>query len=336
MRRLVYSGTMRAGFLALVVAVVVTANLKDGTAYAASALDPAVKAASELPRLYSLIVAQRGTVILERYFNGRRETTPANVKSVSKSVISALVGIAVDRKLLALDQPISKYFPDLPEAKRHITIEHLLTMQSGLESTSNRNYGAWVQSSNWVRHALARPMLVTPGTEMIYSTGNSHLLSAILTKATGKSTWLFAQETLAKPLGFSLSQWARDPQGVYFGGNDMLMTPRQMLAFGELYRNEGKVSGRQVLSKDFIEETFEPRGRSRISGREYGYGWWIRDMAGRRAQYAWGFGGQYIVLVPGLDLTVVSTSASTVSEDRRDHRRTVEDIIEQIVAALSS
>ena len=327
---------MRAGFVAMLAAIIVLSGLKVGTTYAAGSLDPAVKAASELPRLYSLIVARRGTVILERYFNGRRETTPANVKSVSKSVISALVGVAVDRKLLALDQPISKYFPDLPEAKRHITIEHLLTMQSGLESTSNRNYGAWVQSSNWVRHALARPMLVTPGTEMIYSTGNSHLLSAILTKATGKSTWLFAQETLAKPLGFSLSQWARDPQGVYFGGNDMLMTPRQMLAFGELYRNEGKVSGRQVLSKDFIEETFEPRGRSRISGREYGYGWWIRDMAGRRAQYAWGFGGQYIVLVPGLDLTVVSTSASTVSEDRRDHRRTVEDIIEQIVAALSS
>lgn len=315
-----------------------------GTTHAAGALDPAVKAASELPRLYSLIVSQRGTIILERYFNGRRETTPANVKSVSKSVISALVGIAADRRLLALDQPISKYFADLPETKRGITIEHLLKMQSGLESTSNRNYGAWVKSANWVRHALARPLLAPPGTEMIYSTGNTHVLSAILTKATGKSTWLFAQETLAKPLGFALAPWARDPQGVYFGGNEMVMTPRQMLAFGELYRNGGRVNGRQVLSKDFIDETFEPRGRSRISGREYGYGWWIRDMAGPstslgagpKAYYAWGFGGQYIVLVPSLDLTIVSTSAATVSEDRRDHRRTVEDIIEQIVAELSS
>ena len=324
-------------------ALVVVADLTVSTTYAqehAAAVRPAfkaaVEAASELPRLHSLIVSQRGSIILERYFNGRCATTPANVKSVSKSVISALVGIAADRKLLALGQPISKYFPDLPEAKRDITIEQLLKMQSGLESTSNRNYGAWVQSPNWVRHALARPLLAPPGTEMIYSTGNTHVLSAILTKATGKSTWLFAQETLAKPLGFSLSQWARDPQGVYFGGNDMLMTPRQMLAFGELYRNDGQVNGRQLLSKDFIEETFEPRGRSRISGREYGYGWWIREMAGRQAYYAWGFGGQYIVLVPSLDLTVVSTSAATVSEDRRDHRRTVEDIIEQIVAALSS
>ena len=296
-------------------------------------LDSAVKAASELPRLHSLIVAQRGTVILEHYFNGRRATTPSNVKSVSKSVIAALVGIAVDRKLLSLDQPIAKYFPDLPEPKRAITIEDLLTMRSGLESTSSRNYGAWVQSSNWVRHALAKPLVASPGTQMIYSTGNSHILSAILTRATGKNTWQFAQESLAKPLGFSLAPWARDPQGIYFGGNEMVMTPRQMLTFGELYRNGGQVSGRQILSKDFVDETFEPRGRSRISGREYGYGWWIREMAGRNAYYAWGFGGQYIVLVPSLDLTVVSTSAATVSEDRRDHRRTVDEIIEHLVVA---
>lgn len=302
-----------------------------------SALDPALQAASELPRLHSLLVSRGGAVILERYFNGRRAATPANVKSVSKSVIAALVGIAADRKLLSLDQPIAKFFPDLPELKRAITIEDLLTMQSGLESTSSRNYGAWVQSSNWVRHALAKPLVAEPGTQMVYSTGNSHILSAILTKVTGKSTWQFAQDTLAKPLGFSFAPWARDPQGIYFGGNEMVMTPRQMLAFGEMYRNGGRVDGRQILSKEFIEDTFEPRGRSRISGREYGYGWWIRDMAGRKAYYAWGFGGQYIVIVPSLDLTVVSTSAATVSEDRRDHRRTVDDIIEQlIVDALGS
>jgi CubicO group peptidase (beta-lactamase class C family) len=247
------------------------------------------------------------------------------------------VGIAVDRKLLSLDQPIAKYFPDLPESKRAITIEDLLTMRSGLESTSSRNYGAWVKSPNWVRHALAKPLIAMPGEQMIYSTGNSHVLSAILTRATGKSTWQFAQEALAKPLGFSLAPWMRDPQGIYFGGNEMVMTPRQMLAFGEMYRNGGQMSGRHILSKDFIDETFEPRGRSRISGREYGYGWWMRDMAGRKTYYAWGFGGQYIVLVPSLELTVVSTSAATVSEDRRDHRRTVDEIIEQlIVAALDT
>ena len=317
-------------------------------AQSSGVLDPAVKAASELPRLHSLLVSRRGELILERYFNGRRATTPANVKSVSKSIISALVGIASDRKLLDLKHPIARYFPDAlsgtaEEAKRTITIEHLLIMQSGLESTSNRNYGAWVQSGNWVRHALAKPLISQPGSEMTYSTGNSHLLSAILTKATGKTTWQFAQEALAKPLGFTLPQWPRDPQGIYFGGNDMLMTPRQMLAFGELYLNKGRAGqprqseatagSQQIVSEKFVEDSFEPRGRSRVSGREYGYGWWIREMAGRQTCYAWGFGGQFIVLIPSLDLVVVSTSAATVSEDRREHRRTVDDIIEHLIIA---
>jgi CubicO group peptidase (beta-lactamase class C family) len=303
-----------------------------------SALEPALKAASELPRLHSLLVSQRGVLIVERYFNGRRATTPANIKSVAKSIISSLVGIAVDRKLLSVNQTVGYHFPDVTDpAKRAITVEDLLTMRSGLESTSNRNYGAWVQSRNWVRHALAMPLLAEPGTQMIYSTGNTHLLSAILTKATGRSTWQFAQESLAKPLGFSLAQWPRDPQGIYFGGNDMLLTPRQMLAVGEMYLNDGRAGERQIVPAKWIEESFEPRGRSRISGREYGYGWWMREMAGRQAYYAWGFGGQFIILVPSLDLVVATTSAATISDDRRDHRRTVDEIVEYlIVAPLSS
>jgi CubicO group peptidase (beta-lactamase class C family) len=106
-----------------------------------------------------------------------------------------------------------------------------------------------------------------------------------------------------------------------------------MLAFGELYLNGGRAGGRQVVAKAFIDETFKPRGRSRISGREYGYGWWMREMAGRQTYYAWGFGGQFIVLVPSLELVIVSTSAATVGDDRREHRRTVDDIIETLVIA---
>ena len=145
-------------------------------------------AARQLPRLHSLLVSQHGDLILERYYNRRRATQPDNIKSASKSVISALVGIAIDRRLIAdVRSPIVNYFPELamdPDArKRTITVEDLLTMRSGLEGTSNVNYGAWVTSRNWVLHALARPIFATPGATMEYSTGNSHLLSAILTKA---------------------------------------------------------------------------------------------------------------------------------------------------------
>jgi CubicO group peptidase (beta-lactamase class C family) len=168
---------------------------------------------------------------------------------------------------------------------------------------------------------------------MQYSTGNTHLLSAILTKATGKTTWQFAQETLAKPLGFSLVPWPRDPQGVYFGGNDMLMTPRQMLAVGELYLKQGRLGERQIVPQKWIDTSLVPRGRSDFSEQQYGYGWWIREIAGQKAFYAWGFGGQFIFVVPELELVVVSTSAATVSDDRRTHRRTVDEIIEQLIVA---
>jgi CubicO group peptidase (beta-lactamase class C family) len=301
----------------------------------------AEKAASELPRLHSLIVSWRGEVVLERYFNGARAARTANVKSVSKSIISTLVGVAIDRGLVSgTETPISTYFPevtkDRDERKQRITIEDLLTMRSGLESTSNRNYGRWVQSGNWVQHALAKPLFAMPGTGMEYSTGNTHLLSAILTKATRTSTWQFAQDALAKPLGFTLPRWPQDPQGIYFGGNDMLLTPRQMLAFGELYLHEGRVNDRPVVSERWIERSFVPRGTSPISGNRYGYGWWMRELAGHQAYFAWGFGGQYIILVPDLELVVVTTSASTVAEDRRTHRRTLFELVEDLVIAAVS
>ena len=294
-------------------------------------------AAAELDRIRSLLVSWRGALVVERYYNGARASGTANIKSASKSFISALVGIAIDSGLIeGVRQPIAHYFPSLngPKAdvrKRAITIEDLLTMRSGLQSTSNRYYGAWVQSGNWVQYALDRPLLAEPGTDMDYSTGSSHLLSAILTKATGKSTWQYAQEVLAKPLGFSLAQWPRDPQGIYFGGNDMLMTPRQMVAFGELYLKKGNVSGRQVVPASWVDASFVPRTRSRWSDQTYGYGWWARELAGQDVRFAWGFGGQYIFVVPALDLVVVTTSSSTVDESRRSHRRTVFDIVEQLV-----
>jgi CubicO group peptidase (beta-lactamase class C family) len=304
----------------------------------------AVRAAGELPRLHSLLASWRGDVVLERYFNGARATRAANVKSVSKSIISALVGVAIDRGMVpGPETPIKTYFPEIAKdkdaRKQRITIEDLLTMRSGLETTSNRNYGAWVQSRNWVQHALAKPLFAEPGTGMEYSTGNTHLLSAILTKATGTSTWQFAQDSLARPLGFTLPRWPQDPQGIYFGGNDMLLTPRQMLSFGELYLRHGRIfvkgsdPATQIVPQKWIEQSFVPRGVSPISGNQYGYGWWMRELAGHQAYFAWGFGGQYIILVPALDLVVVTTSASTVAEDRRSHRRTLFELVEDLVIA---
>ena len=290
-------------------------------------------AAAALPQLHSLLVSHRGTLVLEHYAPKHGATRLANIKSASKSIVSTLVGIAIDRKLIgSTADPIVRWFPELRTAgdrrKAAITIDNLLTMQSGLESTSFGSYGAWVSSRNWVRYALDRPLVSAPGTSMEYSTGTSHILSAILTRATRRSTHQFANEVLGAPLGFSFARWPRDPQGIYMGGNEMLMTPRQMVEYGELYLNGGRAAGRQVVSASWVSMSCVPRTRSRWDpDREYGYGWWIQDVGGHRACFAWGFGGQYIFVFRELELVVVVTSATTVGEDRWGYRRQLFDLL---------
>lgn len=303
----------------------------------------AMQTAQQMPRLHSLLISRDGQLVVENYFNGKNARTPANVKSVSKSVMSALIGIAIERgDLTGIDQPIGEYFPDYlateEPAKSRITIGNLLSMQAGLESTSFRNYGAWVLSDDWIRFALAQPLESTPGVKMRYSTGNTHLLSGILTRATGMSSKQFAEQTLIRPAGMRLAAWEQDPNGIYFGGNNMAFTPRDMLMFGELYLNQGRANGVQVVPESWIETSMTRlQESSREAGRYYGYGWWLRDMAGIEISYAWGYGGQFILIAPALRLVVVTTSSSLPGDDRRSHTRGLYRMLErEIVAPLVS
>jgi CubicO group peptidase (beta-lactamase class C family) len=322
-------------FLAAVVAAApATPHANDGSA--------ALAAARRLPQLQALIASHRGRIVLEYYATGRHGGRLGNVKSVSKSIIAALVGVAIERKLIAgVREPIARWFPELlkggDQRRRQITIEDLLTMRSGLESTSGPNYGPWVTSRHWVRHVLERPMVSSPGTSMEYSTGSSHLLSAILTKATGRTTYEFAVGALAKPLGITLARWPRDPQGIYFGGNDMLMSPRQMIAIGELWLNDGRVKGVQVVPAAWVETSCQPRTRSRWDpDREYGYGWWSQALGGYRACFAWGFGGQYILVIRELGLVIAVASTTAVSDERHAYRQQLLSLIETQVLPLAT
>lgn len=314
------------------------ARAQDGAAPPAFDFSSAIASGAAMSRLHSVLVSWNGELVLEHYFNGNGPDGIENVKSVSKSLISALVGIAIEAGYIeGIDQPIADFFPEHigdDPARQSITIGHLLSMQTGLETTSNRNFGAWVQSDDWVEFALEQPMQDRPGGRMIYSTGNTHVLSAILTQVTGQSTLEFARAHLARPLGFHLSSWPQDPNGIYRGGNDMELTPRQMLAFGRLYLNGGRVGARQIVPADWIEASWTPRVESwREEGRYYGYGWWLRDMAGFRTPYAWGYGGQFILLVPELDVVVVTTSSSLPGDDRRRHTRRIYDYVEHELIA---
>jgi CubicO group peptidase (beta-lactamase class C family) len=299
--------------------------------------DPALlqQRSQHMPRLHSILVSHRSEMIFEQYFAGRTANQPANLKSASKSVISALVGLALQNgHIKDVNQPIADFFPEylgteLETTVRSITVRNLLTMQSGLASTSGRNYGPWVASRNWVDAALKSPMVADPGTAMIYSTGTTHLLSAIIARASGMNTKEFAQRHLADPMGFRMAYWSRDPQGVYFGGNDMEITPRQMLDIGEMYLNGGVHEGKRILSEQWVQDSHQPHADSpRGEGRHYGYGWWLRDMADLQVPLAWGYGGQFIFVVKEYDLVIVITSDSNPGPERGTHMRAIYELVE--------
>ena len=182
-------------------------------------------------------------------------------------------------------------------------------MQAGLGRTSGPNYGRWVSSRNWVRAALAEPFDGEPGGAMLYSTGSTHLLSAILTRASGRSTRELAREWLGPVEGFSIGAWDRDPQGIYVGGNQMAMTPRSLLAFGELYRNGGKNrAGEQVVAGSWVGSPGACAPTRSTAATATAMAGSSAQIGGRHVHYAWGFGGQMLYIVPTLGLTVAMTS----------------------------
>ncbi len=265
-------------------------------------------------RLHSLLVLHQGEPVVELVRAGPGLAQPANIKSVSKTVLSVLAGIAIERGLIEgpdvpLVELLGERFPDqaTPGAEA-ITLGHALAMQIGLESTSGRNYGRWVQSRDWVAHALSRPMIDQPGGRMIYSTGATHLAAAALVEAGGRDLLSLAREWLGEPLNIHIPDWMTDPQGIHFGGNEMLLSPRALARIGELYRQGGRLNGRQIVAADWIARSWDANGHSPWTGDAYGYGWFITEIEGLPAYYGRGYGGQALFVVPDAELTVVITS----------------------------
>lgn len=295
--------------------------------------------AGVLARTHALLVAVEGETVISRGYRGHRVDETVNIKSLSKTWIGTLVGAAIDRGVIdSVDQPVTELLGDRVPANvdprvRKITVGQLLSMQSGLERTSGRNYGAWVASNNWVADALQRPFVVEPGGRMLYSTGNSHLLSAALTEATGRSTLALMRDWLGKPLGIAIPPWTRDPQGIYFGGNEMGLAPTALLAFAEMIRRGGRIDGEQVISKDWIQASWQQRTHSVYTGDAYGYGWFTTELAGTAAHYGRGYGGQVLFVIPEKDLSVIITSDPTPPSNGsyfQQQAKLVEAIIEAV------
>lgn len=283
--------------------------LGPGPGARAQGFAPALARARGLGQLHAIVVAVDGEIVLAEAVRGGGLDRPANLKSVSKTLLATLTGTAIDRGVLpGVGAPVLPYLRrfaprDLDPRVEAITVEDLLTMRSGLVRTSGANYGAWVNSRDWIGYILARPV-GEPGARFAYSTGDFHLLAAVLTEAGNASLLDLARAWMGRPLGVDVPPWTRDPQGIYMGGNNMALSPRAMLAFAEAIRT----GGAPLVPRAWIETSWRPRTRSPFSGHDYGYGWFLAQMGGERLAYARGYGGQMIYVVPGVGLSVAITS----------------------------
>lgn len=304
-----------------------------------TSLDALVQPMDQYGPISSILISQRGELITEQYYGSMNAARGHNIKSASKSVLSILAGIAIDKGYLeGVEQEIGEFFPeyfgnDIESDKAKITIEDLLTMRSGLASTSRSNYGRWVTSSDWIRYALDRPMQGRPGQDRIYSTGNTHLLAVILHRATGLNTLQFANRYLFGPMNIEITGWDRDPQGYFLGGNNMAMRPADMVKIGRLMMDLGKYNGEQLVSENWIIQSVKP-----VTGRggrnNYGYLWFRRMAGDYHMVYAFGNGGQYIFMMPELDSVITVTTRNGSGQSTRNYRRQLFDIIDRDIVPL--
>jgi CubicO group peptidase (beta-lactamase class C family) len=291
----------------------------------------------DIGTVQSLIIQKNDEIIHEQYNGSIDGNDPTNIKSASKSIISLLIGIAIDKGFIdGVDQTIGDFFPEYFEqnpdpAKAAITIQDLLTMRSGLETTSFRNYGRWVMSSNWVDFTLNQPFVEEPGGRMVYSTGTSHLLSVILTKATGMSSRAFANQYLFEPMDIQIGGWDRDPQGYYMGGNNLAVSPLDLLKIGTMMMDVGEYNGQQIVSKDWVLESVQVYTRSNYNPYNYGYMWWRRPIGGYQLFFAWGNGGQYIMILPELEAVVSITSDLGRSNGSRRYQDRIFDFLRETI-----
>lgn len=304
----------------------------------------------------AVLVSVCGNMALERYEKSTASDF-RNVASVTKSVISTLVGLALaDGSLHSVEQPLAELLPDhrkdMSAQVSAITLRQLLTMSAGLdEDLTDSSTGPWIESTNLVRGILRQGVHQPPGRQFGYSSATSHLLAAIVVRATGRPLLDYARDKLFDPLGIVTRPaaqpllvpasvatydnagfaWPVDHQGINFGGGWLKMRPVDMVKLGQLYLDGGRWNGKQILPAAWVHDATTARvsTRSGFGGDSYGYQWWVTKAGADPAYAAIGYGGQLIEVVPHRHLVVVfSTEINTapISSD------SFQDMVSRIIA----
>jgi CubicO group peptidase (beta-lactamase class C family) len=282
----------------------------------------------------SLLVIKNDTLVLE-YYNRLQKENDFEIHSASKSFTSALMGIAIDRGIIrSVQENVLGYFPDFDTAgldprKRGWTLEQFLTMKSGIDWDETADHTAlFTDNVNWMYTTLKLPLKYAPGERFLYTTPNVNLLSGILTRTSGMSTYDFAEKYLFAPLKISVRGWAKDPQGVYAGGTGMMFTPRDLARFGQMYLHNGSVDGVQVISRQWIQQSLIPRTAvsqswGDLKSVNYGYLWWNNYDSADSLFMAAGFAGQFIFVIPSKNMIIVTIGDDNVSTSQASFNETI-------------
>jgi len=306
-----------------------------------------VLAASPYTRF--LLVERNGVLVMEDYFNGTAPTSPHDVRSVTKTVTSILIGIAIDLGLIrSVDETVGDYLypvvPSLESDKGAITLRQLLTMTSGLPwdelGTTEQDYAPWVASPDPLLWILSRPFEHAPGEVWHYNTGASHIPSVILSEAVGTSARDFAQAHLFGPLEEEVGPWATDPRGFNYGGHGVSLRAHTMIKLGRLVLDGGTYQGRTVVSESWVQEStawHRDTGNALPTATGYGYFWWIGqdERTGLEFRFAAGYGGQFIFVVPDRNTTIAAATAWRVSNAGPNFTTVLSTIVERILPSLA-
>ncbi len=291
-------------------------------------------------KIYCALVVREGMIVRECYGEGFTKHTKGMIFSVTKSFLSALVGIAAGNRYLDLNDAVADHFPAFVSGpqewyKEDITIENLLMMTSGIFCPANAGFNRRMsQSDNELKLLLRLPVNRRNIGRFIYNDANYHLLSNILWQATGRTPLEFANEALFSRLGITCTEWEADAKGVNYGGYGLKLSGRDLAKFGYLYTKRGIWNGQSLVPESWIDLSTSMKVPTADKDLYYGYGWWNCDIDGLRTYYAVGAGGQYIVCTPQLDLTQVylcEKNSMASREAAQIWKETIRDCKEQKV-----
>lgn len=277
--------------------------------------------------LHSFLIAKNNKLVVDAYFDGWHRERLHDLRSSSKSVNSTLIGIAIDKNFIPdVHQRVFDFFPEYADLnndkKNEIRIEHLLTMTAGLDWNQNsypnedtrNDEGMMERSNDWLRYALSKEMVYTPGQNFVYNSGCSNLLAGIIKKSTGDHANVFAEKYLFQPLNISHYFWRRQSDGLCNAGAGLALRPRDIAKLGQLFLDSGRWKGNQIVSATWVNSATATFSGSEANQTGYGYQWWTAKYTINnkviRIFSARGNGGQYIFVVPSLNAVVVFTGGN--------------------------